>query len=570
MSFRILLIYPPTSQHESPGPILVSSDSDRLFMPYGMLTIVAELRARGFAADVLNLSTAAWPEAVRAVCGRPAELFGLSCYTFHRHAAAALGAEIKKRFPESHLTAGGPHVSALALEWLAHYPAFDSVVAGEGERAAVELAERLRDGQSARGLAGTASRVDGRPTLGPPRPFIRDLDSLAKPWEHFDYGVLITSRGCPGECTFCCSPRLWGRKIRFRSVENVLEEIDELVRGGGHRFLHVKDDTFTAPKRRVLDVCRGIVERGLVFRWVCDSRVDRVDPEILAAMRRAGCVKLNLGIESGSPAVLRNLKKRIDLIQAAKATADARELGLDVRFYLIVGNRGETPNTVHQTLQFVEEARPTSCLFHGLTLYPGTEEFEIARQEGLISEEDYFDETALASDSVNLGETSPEMRRVLEVFGRRLLGREQVQAPYTTDERERILARHPDMLLSHLDLALSYALEWRLDDAERVLRGAAEAFGRPIPEIEHYQACIGFARGDVGGASEHFRRAMEAAPNDTSLIRSRQTVEAAGPMDYQKQGEVAMRLLADLRSTELLFLSDGTRQLTVPQANPRT
>jgi len=566
MTFRVLLIYPPASQNadvESPG----RHDPDRLCMPYGMLTMAAELRARGFEADAINLSTFPVEQAVAAIRDRPAELFGLSCYTFHRHATAALGAEIKRLFPESHLTIGGPHVSALAREWLDHYPAFDTVVIGEGEATVVELAERLRDRQAADDVPGTAYRADHSAALASARPFLADLDALAKPWEHFDYGFLITSRGCPGRCTFCCSPKLWGSKIRFRSAENVLEELEELVARRGHRFLNVKDDTFTANKKRVRAICEGIVDRGLVFRWVCDTRVDLVDPEILGAMRRAGCVRLNLGVESGNPEILRNLNKRIELDQVRKVTADARDLGLDVRFYLIVGSRGETPDSVYQTLEFVDQTGPTSCLFHGLSIYPGTEEFEIARSQGLLSAEEYFDPSTLRSDFFPMGEKSERMTHVLRVVGSRLFGVDQVQQPYTTAEREQILARHPDMLLSYTELAICYAREWRLDEAERVLDRAADRLGGETPEILHYRACLRFAGRDFAGARACFHRALEAAPNDSSLIHSWNTLQAAGPMSYQKQGQMAQQLLADLRSTEFLYLPDGTRQLTTPPSS---
>jgi tetratricopeptide (TPR) repeat protein len=182
----------------------------------------------------------------------------------------------------------------------------------------------------------------------------------------------------------------------------------------------------------------------------------------------------------------------------------------------------------------------------------------------VLCAEDYFNLDSLESESFNMGEKSPEMDRVLEVVGRRLLGRESAEAPYTLAEREGILARHPDMLLSYLDLAIDYAAAWRLDDAERVLRRAAETAGGEIPEILHYLACVHFAARDFATAQELFRRAREAAPMDTALARTWRTVQAAGAMDYQKHGEVAQQLLANLRSSELLYLSGPERQLTTP------
>jgi len=285
---------------------------------------------------------------------------------------------------------------------------------------------------------------------------------------------------------------------------------------------------------------------------------------VLAAMRKAGCVRINLGVESGSPEILRNLKKRIDPEQVLKATADARELGLDVRFYLIMGSRGETPATLRRTLEFVEKARPTTCLFHGLALYPGTEDFEFARQLGLISVEGYFDPGAPERDCFNLGENSARMTHVLNAAGGNLFGTERVQAPYTTAEREEILARHPEMLLSYTDLALSYAQQWRLDDAERVLNRAAETCGGQTPEILHSLACVSFARRDFAAAQGYFHRALEAAPSDSRLVRNWMTIQAAGAMDFQEQGRVAQQLLANLCSPEFIYLPDGTHQLTLP------
>ena len=566
MSFRVLLIYPPTSESEPSAANTAGLDVDRQFMPYGVLTTAACLREGGFNVNVVNLCTSDWRHALSAIESRPADLFGISCYTFHRHAAAALGTRIKEMFPNSHLTIGGPHVWALAPQWLNHYPAFDSAVIGEGEVTALELARALRDGQPTEGIPGTAYRERGRPVLGPPREFIADLDGLGKPWRYFDYGFVVTSRGCPGKCTFCCSPELWGRNIRFRSAGNVLDEIEELVAGRGHRFLNVKDDTFTARKSRVLEICRGIDERGLVFRWCCDTRVDCVDGEVLAAMRRAGCVRVNLGIESGSPDVLRNIGKPIDPDRAMRVTAEARGLGMDVRYYLIVGNRGETPNTIYQTLDFVRKARPTHFLLHPLAVYPGTEDFRVAQSDGLISAEDYFDRSKLTSDFISLGEVSPEMTHVVGHVIRELGAGEQAHAPFTFAEREEILRRHPEMLRSYTDLALAYAGQWRLDEADRVLAGAAEMMGGRIPELLHYAACMKFARRDFTGAGEYFELALEGAPNDTSVILSRKTIQESGRLDYRNQGEVAMRLFADLQSSQFLFVGDGVRE--VPSLGP--
>lgn len=565
MSFRVLLIYPPVSFEEQGAERTLGKDPDLYFMPYGMLTLAAELRAHGFDARVLNLSACTWDDAAAEIAGRPAELVGLSCYTVARQVVARLGTEIRRTQPASYLTVGGPHVSPLATEWLSHYPAFDSVVIGEGEATLVELAERLRDGRSAEGVAGTAYRGSDGPVLAPPRPPIEPLDVLARPWDYFDYGFLVTSRGCPGRCTFCCSPMLWGRKLRFRSAESVLNELAALVGLRGHRYLHIKDDTFTADRKRLLAICQGILDRGLIFRWACDTRVNLLDPETLAAMRRAGCVKVNLGIESANARVLESLNKRLDVDQARRVTAEARQVGVDVRYYLIAGARGETPETLRETFAFLDAARPTDLLLGGLSIYPGTAEFELARQEGRLDVEDYFDEQTPAGEPVNLGERSAAMEALLEQVLSRFGGGERRFAPYSLAEREAILARHADMLRCYTDLAVDYARQWRLDDAERVLQATAERFGRENSEILHHMACVALARFDFAGAQALFARAKAAAPQDTLIKANLGLLAAAGPIDYQQHAALTERLLANLTSVEFLFAADGGRELVVPR-----
>lgn len=564
MSLRILLVYPPVSFHEQGAGKVRAGDPDLYFMPYGMLTMAAELRSRGFEADVLNLSTYTWDEAVEVILGRPAALYGLSCYTASRHVAARLGAEIRDVHVDSHVTAGGPHASALATEWLSHYPAFDSVVVGEGEATLVELCERLRDSQDTGAIPGTAYRAPAGPQLAPPRQPIENLDSLARPWEHFDYGFLITSRGCPGKCSFCCSPQLWGRRVRFRSAENVLEELEQLVRVGGHRYLHIKDDTFTANRKRVLAICQGISDRGLIFRWACDTRADLLDAEIIAAMRRAGCVKVNLGVESANAEVLTHLNKRVDVEQVRQITATLRDVGMDVRYYLIAGCRGETPQTLRETFEFLDAARPTHVLLGGLSIFPGTLEFERAEEERLLATDDFFDEETLAHNVFNLGEQTPQMEQLLRGTFKLFGGGEKAFTTYALAEREAIMRDHPEMLRSHTDLAIAYALEWRLDEAETVLTTAADQFGEENAELLHHRACIRFARFDLLGAKTLFDRATQVDPQDTFLQTNLNLLGSAEVIDYHNHHALTERLLANLTSTDFLYNLDGGRELTMP------
>ena len=564
MSFCTLLIYPPVSFHEQGVNRARGGDPDLYFMPYGMLVLAAELRARGFQAGLLNLSTYTWNEAVREIENREADLYGLSCYTVARHVAARLGDEIRRAHPDDHVAAGGPHASSLAVEWLSHYPAFDTVVIGEGEETLVELCEHLRDGLDPTAIPGTAYRGADGPQLAPPRPPIEDLDSLARPWEVFDYGFLVTSRGCPGQCSFCSSPAFWGRRVRFRSAESVLAELEELVRVRGHRYLHIKDDTFTADRKRALEICQGIVERNLTFRWACDTRVDLLDGEVLTAMRRAGCTKINLGIESANAEVLSHLNKRTDLDRARQVTAMARELGLDIRYYLIAGAHGETPQSLRETFEFLDVARPTHVLLGGLSIYPGTIEFKRAEQAGRLTTEDFFDPNSSKCEPTNLGEQSPQMTNLLGGVFKLFGGGEKDYVRHSLAERDSTLSSHPEFLRSHTDLAVAYVQQQQLGKAATVLQGAIDKFGDGAAELLHFLACVQFARFDLHGAKALFNQAAQIAPQDTLLQANLNLLGSAEQIDYQNHQALTTRLFSTLTSSEFLYAVNGERELTMP------
>ena len=166
---------------------------------------------------------------------------------------------------------------------------------------------------------------------------------------------------------------------------------------------------------------------------------------------------------------------------------------MDVRYYLIVGCRGETPHTLRETFEFLDTARPTHVLLGGLSIFPGTTEFARAEQEGTLTTEDYFDENQTAGGPVNLGEQTSHMEQLLRGVFRLFGGNEKSFAKFSVAERECILTNHPEILRSHTDLAVAYARLQRLDQAERVLQAAIDKFGNDIAELLHHLACVQFA-----------------------------------------------------------------------------
>ena len=240
------------------------------------------------------------------------------------------------------------------------------------------------------GIHGTLYRSETGVQAAPGRGSIHDLDTLASPHEYFDTHIVMTSRGCPWQCTFCGAETTWGRGFRGQSVPYVLDALEKAVSRLSVKMVQIKDDTFTTNKKRVLELCQGIRERKLQFLWSCDTRVDVLNDELLREMRLAGCQRLSLGVETGSPTILDKINKRITIQKIEDAAAMAKRVGIQVRFYMMLGNRGETAETFQETLDFLTRVKPHQYIFSCLTIYPGTEDFQQAERERWLDREVYF------------------------------------------------------------------------------------------------------------------------------------------------------------------------------------
>jgi anaerobic magnesium-protoporphyrin IX monomethyl ester cyclase len=283
---RIVLLYPPPWKIPASGELPdlkdgppncgenIIDDGDFLTSPYGLLSLAAQALRAGHDVLTLNLSNFPWCEIDLLMRNIDADLFGLSCHAENRHGVAMMAKLIREAHPAAHIVCGGPFVTAVPEETLKHYQDIDTIVIGEGEDTFLELIHRLEAGKSTEGLVGTAYRSGTGIFFGPPRQRITDLDSLASPLDYFSIGTLVTSRGCSGECTFCGSKVMWGRKITFHSVDYVLDMLQKAVCQYGRKFICFKDDTFTAHRKRALALCQGIIKREINFLWSCDTRVN--------------------------------------------------------------------------------------------------------------------------------------------------------------------------------------------------------------------------------------------------------------------------------------------------------
>lgn len=566
---RIALFYPPPWKIPAPGQAPDPSgdgpppgyregdlDADFYQIPYGLLSLAAQAIRAGHQVQVVNLSAHPWPEVEAAVRALHADLYGISCWTANRRGAALLSRCIRAHHPTAHVVVGGPHATVLAKEMLAHHPEIDSVAIGESEATLLEIADRVASGRDVRGVAGVACRTDGRIEMGPRRPPIRDLDSLAPPQEHFDTHIVMTSRGCPFSCTFCGAEASWGRGVRAHRTEYVLSAIAKVLPRLPVKMIQIKDDTFTADAKRTIELCRRIRDRGLQFLWSCDTRGDLLTEPMLREMRLAGCQRISIGVESGSQSILNAIKKKIDLDEVARSTELAKKCGIRVRYYLMIGNRGETAETLQETLAFLQIARPHEYIFACLSIYPGTRDFADAEALGRLGREAYFAERF---QELKTPFDAPDADTpMMEAFFRENCGLRQLYRDRSADY-EAILDRLGDHHAAHMDLGAAYFHEGRLDDAERHVRRALD-LEYPLPGLAHnHLACIAKARGDLDTMMNEFTLAAKSDPLHYVLVRNVGRARA-----WFKEGGPSKNLPLELDVSNDFQLLERTVQPTLP------
>lgn len=242
-------------------------------------------------------------------------------------------------------------------------------------------------------IKGLVWRQGDELVMNEDRPFIRHLDDLPLPRHDLlplqkykaplvggPYSFLVSSRGCPAGCRFCIKHVSYGRTVRFRSPENILQEIELLLQLGVHD-VHMYADLFTISREQVMGLCQLIQERQLKVRWTCNSRVDFVDEEMLRAMRQAGCWMISWGIESGNEEILKRIRKGITLEQVEHALRWSHQAGIRNWGYFIIGLPGETEETIQQTIRFAKRLPLDLALFHIAAPHPGTPFFfEVVEQ----------------------------------------------------------------------------------------------------------------------------------------------------------------------------------------------
>lgn len=369
--------------------------------PIYLAYTAAVLEEAGFEVDFLDgvmeeMSIADFAEAVAEIAPR---LLVLECSTPSISSDLETAQAVKERVGDIYVALVGSHVTLFHQDILAENRAIDAVCRGEFELTVRELALALKGGGDLSGVQGLSYQKEGQIRVNEPRPLIENLDSLPFPARHIVKSegyrgalysgerptAMVSSRGCPYHCIYCLWPdTLYGHGFRARSAANVVAEMEQVVRDYGVDEIYFDDDCLTLSKKRVLEICRLVVERGLGVKWICQARVDTVDRESLTAMKEAGCHYILFGVESGSAQILEIMRKSMSLERARETFKICRELGIRSQAFFLFGIPGETHETIRETIEFAKELDPYSAQFAIAIPHPGTQLYDLCIEKGWL------------------------------------------------------------------------------------------------------------------------------------------------------------------------------------------
>lgn len=384
----VLLVYPRMARARR-----ITPGQDGWVPPMTLLYLARPLVQMGFSVGVLDLRVESIDRrgfAAYIEMNRP-RLVGITCTTASYSNALAAARCIKETVPDTKIVIGGPHVTFTAADTL-QSGYFDVVVRGEGDRNFARLVDHfLRRPVPFDQIPGISFRADGK-IVETPMQRIEDIDSLGFPSRRgIDLsryslpGVISASRGCPFQCRFCSAGAMAGGKYRMRSVRGICEEIDHLVLELGIRYIGFLDDTVTVYPEVTGAISRHIAALGVPVEWICESRVDVADIDLLRLMADSGCTQVQFGFESGSEAILKSIKKNITPAQMIDAVDRCLSVGIKPVGNFMIGFPDDTHETIAETSALLSRLKKLGAYASVVTLtpFPGTYIYDHREELGL-------------------------------------------------------------------------------------------------------------------------------------------------------------------------------------------
>lgn len=396
--------------------------SGTVYYPLWLIYAAAVCENEQFEVEFLDAPAKPWGlrQSLEYIAGHVSgtRLFVINTSTPSIYSDVEFSEKLKDLYPDAFIVLVGTHPSALPEETLRISDKVDAVAVKEFDYTIRDLAFAIDRGTEFSEVDGLVYRNNGDILHNRERECIEDLDEI--PFsskfvkEHLDEKdyffsassypeiQVFTGRGCTARCNFCVYPQtMHGHRYRFRSPENVVAEFEYIAQNFPDvKEIVIEDDTFTSKKSRVVDICNLLIQKGLHkrFKWLCNARVN-LDFETMKIMKKAGCRLIIPGIESGSQFILNNIKKGTTVKQIEEYVKNSKRAGLLIHACYMVGNKGETHETMQHTLDMALQLNTDTAQFYPLIPYPGTEAYDWAKSNGYIRGK--YDEYCKPDGSLN-------------------------------------------------------------------------------------------------------------------------------------------------------------------------
>jgi len=401
------------------------ADSFMIIPDIGLGYIAASIRKKGFDVDILDCALLGFgfDDFERRIRQLRPDVVGFKVFSKDVPAVQGQLESIRDVVREAKIVVGGAHPSGVIEEIFKDFPGADFAFVGEGEEGFPALLDHLQRGEGYEEISGLVYKGKDGDVHHNPQEFIEDLDGLGFPaWDlidprkyppapegsfakSFPIAPIIATRGCPYRCTFCAVKNTTGRKIRYHSVDYVIDELELLYKEYGIKEFHFEDDNFTAKKNYVIDICKGIISRGMKIHWSCPNgiRLDTLDDEILAAMKRSGCYSVAVGIESASERIRERMMKKLDTPTIEEKVRLLRKHGIKVHGFFILGYPEETREDIEMSLKFSRKLPLNTVYFNIFNPFPGTRIYDELKAAGRL---EGFDWATLAGEtpSISVGD----------------------------------------------------------------------------------------------------------------------------------------------------------------------
>ncbi len=363
-----------------------------------------------------------------------ADVIGLTCSTPNFTRAVEL-AKMCRDNSKARIVLGGVHATAIPEFIIKNYSdVFDCVVVGEGEITMLELVDAFKSNSHLKDIKGIVYKDNNRIVRTEMRPYIDDLNSLPFPARDLipqnlfvpnshnarykNCITILTSRGCPFNCSFCAARLVSGVRYRMHSADYVLEEMEMLKRDYGARQLLITDDTFTINHERLIKICEGMIKRKFNLEWFCFSQVNVVNKELLTLMKKAGCYNIGFGVESADEEIRKRMGKNIRSSDVISAVHTANKLGIKTQTFYILGTPGETKQQMEKTIEFAKEVNSTLVFFNMLVPYPGTKDFDYYFSETPLEDIDWRNFVAIGEHCVLSKNTAVEPEEIEKIISK--------------------------------------------------------------------------------------------------------------------------------------------------------